>query len=334
MTNGIERTATTQPRWRRILDFPLMAMLLSIVAIVAVAALWTLFTKYALPNDKSIFAKSWQTLVGLALFVITFQFTNARLGAVRRNDLPAAGALRYVALGVIVGTLLFSFVIGEAALARVYWIVGAGDASQFWKALIGTALSAGILEEIVFRGILQRWLEEFGGTTFGLIASSVLFGLAHSGNPGVTPLAIVVIVFAGLWLGTAYKLTGSLWYPIALHAAWNFAQGEIWDVPVSGGAVHGLLDARVGGPAVLTGGAFGLESSLFALIALVLISAWQTNLVFRRRLTMPNWWARRRASQEAVRVDVDRHAGFGTPFHGTQPVADNVLDVEAPRRVD
>ena len=309
------------PLWRRIIDFPLVALLLSVLALAAAAALWALLTKYVLPHDASTFGKSWRSIVSLALVVLTFRFTNARLGAVRRNDLPGAGAFRLVLLGIVVGTLLYSAVVGEAAIARVYWIVGAGDGRDFWEALIGTALGAGIIEEVVFRGILQRWLEEFGGTAFGLIASAVLFGLAHAGNPGVTPLAILVIVFAGLWLGTAYKLTGSLWYPIALHAAWNFAQGELYDVPVSGHPVNGLLSARLHGPDLLTGGAFGLESSVFALVVMVAICIWQTLLVHRRGLTMPNWWARRRLarselarSEETVGIDVDRDADLRAPL--------------------
>lgn len=310
--NSLPRAA---PRWRRIVDFPLMAMLLSIVALAIVGILFNVVGKAVFPVDKSDFGKIWHMALGLVLLVTTLRFTNARLGTVRRNEFPAATALRGVLMGLIIGTLLYSIVVGEAALAQIYRVIGMGDASQFWRALVLTAIAPGIIEEIFFRGVLQRWLEELGGTAFGLIASSVLFGLSHAANPGVTPLAIIVIIGAGFWLGTAYKLSGSLWYPIALHAAWNFAQGEIWDVPVSGMPAHGLLQAKLAGPAMLTGGEFGLESSLFALFVMIIVSLWQTVRVYRRGTTMPNWWARRRAerSEEAVGIDIDRDAGLGLP---------------------
>ena len=60
-------------------------------------------------------------------------------------------------------------------------------------------------------------------------------------------------------------LTRSLWLPMGLHAAWNFTQGEIFDVPVSGLSEHGLLNAKLSGPALLSGGSFGLEASVICL---------------------------------------------------------------------
>ena len=48
-------------------------------------------------------------------------------------------------------------------------------------------------------------------------------------------------------------MTGRIWASIGMHAAWNFTQGEIYDIPVSGTEVHGLLNARLVGPPLLTG---------------------------------------------------------------------------------
>ena len=67
-------------------------------------------------------------------------------------------------------------------------------------------------------------------------------------------------------LGAIYMLTRRLWAAIGLHAAWNFAQGGIYGIPVSGLASAGLLRERPSGPALLTGGAFGAETSLPALV--------------------------------------------------------------------
>ena len=67
-------------------------------------------------------------------------------------------------------------------------------------------------------------------------------------------------------LGGAYMLTRSLWMPMGIHAAWNFAQGELYDIPVSGHEEHGLVTAKLSGPPLLTGDGFGLEASLIAII--------------------------------------------------------------------
>ena len=111
------------------------------------------------------------------------------------------------------------------------------------------------MEELLFRGILFRWIEEFAGSWAALVMTSALFGLAHIFNPNATWFSsFAIAVEAGVVLGGAYMLTRSLWLPIGLHAAWNFTQGEVFDVPVSGSAVHGLVQARLSGPPLLSGG--------------------------------------------------------------------------------
>ena len=102
------------------------------------------------------------------------------------------------------------------------------------------------MEELLFRGILFRWLEEFGGSWVALALTSALFGAGASVNPNATALAAFAIaVEAGVLLGGAYMLTRNLWMPMGLHAAWNFTQGEIFDVPVSGSDQHGLVEAQL-----------------------------------------------------------------------------------------
>jgi hypothetical protein len=134
-----------------------------------------------------------------------------------------------------------------------------------------------------------------------LIISSALFGLAHLGNPGATWVAAVWIALeAGLLLGGAYMLTGNLWMPIGLHAAWNFTQGEIFDVPVSGIDEHGLVQAKLSGPEILTGGMFGLEASIIALVIATAAGAFLIVLAVRRGRVMQPWWVPRRLASAAA----------------------------------
>ena len=93
----------------------------------------------------------------------------------------------------------------------------------------------GITEEMLFRGILFRWLEEFGGSWLALLLTSAFFGARISETQTRPGSRAVGIAFeAGVMLGAAYMLTRSLWLPMGLHAAWNFTQGEVFDIPVSG----------------------------------------------------------------------------------------------------
>jgi hypothetical protein len=181
-------------------------------------------------------------------------------------------------------------------IADVYSVIGQGDSRQLVHELVTSAIMPAFMEELLFRGILFRWLEEFAGSWAALIITSALFGAAHLMNPNATPVAAFgIAIEAGVLLGGAYMLTRSLWMPMGLHAAWNFTQGEIFDVPVSGIDEHGLVQAKLSGPALLSGGGFGLEASLFAMVIATAVGVWMVWLAVKRAEVMQPWWVRRRA---------------------------------------
>jgi hypothetical protein len=100
-------------------------------------------------------------------------------------------------------------------------------------------------------------------------------------------------------LGGAYMLTRSLWVPIGLHFGWNMTQGLVWDVPVSGNEVDGLVDARLVGDPLISGGAFGLEASLIALVVAGGFGVWLVKRAADKGEVMQPWWVRRRLASEA-----------------------------------
>jgi hypothetical protein len=212
--------------------------------------------------------------------------------------------------------LLFSLVALVAALVGVYKIVGLGDARSILFVAVTFGIIPGVMEEILFRGILFRHLEDFGGTWVALALTSALFGVAHIFNPNATAFSsFAIAVEAGVLLGGAYMLTRSLWAPIGIHAAWNFTQGEVYDVPVSGIDGTGLVEAKLSGPELLSGGAFGLEASVIALVIATAAGVWLVVRAVRAGHIVSPWWVRRRLarSQETVGVDVDRDADLGAP---------------------
>ncbi|MES2866579.1 MAG: CPBP family intramembrane glutamic endopeptidase, partial [Actinomycetota bacterium] len=109
----------------------------------------------------------------------------------------------------------------------------------------------------------RRW-----GTWLALAVSAVLFGLVHLVNPGATVWgAIAIAVEAGLMLAAAYVATGSLWLSIGLHLGWNIATVAIFGTVTSGSESRGaIVTATTSGPDWLTGGAFGPEASVIAVI--------------------------------------------------------------------
>ena len=91
---------------------------------------------------------------------------------------------------------------------------------QNWADFFILAMLAGISEEILFRGVIQPWMELSWGMTAGLIASSLLFGFVHA----VTPLYIVIATLMSIYLGLALDYGGqrNLLTPVLIHGLYDF----------------------------------------------------------------------------------------------------------------
>jgi membrane protease YdiL (CAAX protease family) len=283
-----------KPLWQRIVNFPLMAMMIALAIAIFSFTVGMLLSQFVLPATPGFSQEVRLDLVSIPILLLAYELLIRRLGEHPKDDYRDPMALRRLAIGLAVGLLLFSLVVGIAALLGVYGVTGPGDARGLVAALVGSALFPAVSEELVFRGIMFRWLEEFGGSWVALLLTSALFGASHLHNPGATWIAAVGLAFeAGVMLGAAYMLTRSLWLPMGIHAAWNFAQGEIYGVPVSGHVENGLVTAKLSGPPLLTGAGFGLEASLIAIIPATAFGCWLLWLAIRRGELVQPWWVRR-----------------------------------------
>ncbi len=169
-------------------------------------------------------------------------------------------------LGLLVGFVLFCSITLVLFLSDHY---EADEISADIPALIESfafffIVAAG--EEVIFRGILFRMIDERFNTWVALLVSALVFGFVHLGNPGATVWSSSAIAIeAGIMLGLAYKCSGNLWFPIGIHWAWNFTQGNIFGFEVSGTEVStSLIESTVSGPEFITGGSFGPEASILA----------------------------------------------------------------------
>ena len=115
----------------------------------------------------------------------------------------------------------------------------------------------------MFRAILLRILARAFGARWGLVLSSILFGLAHLTH-GTWLAALGITVNAGLTMGLLYMATGRLWMSVGLHIGWDFTEGSILGV----NNLDGLLRSTpiTGRSDFLTGGSFGPDVSVFAYI--------------------------------------------------------------------
>lgn len=293
----IETSTEHLGAWRRIVDFPLVAMIAALglyylaILVSAIAAMLAPATRELTPLVKF-------DLIGGVVLILLYKLVVRHLGSSPRDDLRLDGALRPLATGLAVGAVIFALIVVAAAAGGAYQITGAGDLSNFPHELVVSALFPAISEEMLFRGIIQRWIEQIGGSWVGLVLSAMAFGFAHYFNPTATVVACLWIAAeAGILLGGAYMLTRSLWMPMGIHAAWNLTQGELFDVPVSGFEQHGLVQAQLSGPPLLSGGGFGLESSLFALVIGTSAGVVVVWLAVRKGQLVRPWWVGRPAPE-------------------------------------
>ncbi len=201
--------------------------------------------------------------------------------------------------GIVLGVALFSSVFGLLHLVGVArW---QGITGHFDVTMLAVSILAGVGEELAFRGALFRIVEEGFGTTSALITSAAVFGLLHALNPGATIISTTAIALeAGILLGAAYALTHNLWFPIGLHFGWNFTEGGIFGVSVSGGpTAKGIFSVALAGRPLLTGGKFGPEASVIAIAVCLAAGIVLLVLTVRRGGWMSLESVRQRTAQES-----------------------------------
>jgi len=286
-----EAVPAGKPLWRKIIDYPLVTMVIATVLYICAVALSIVIGKQVPASLGKTEVAAVYAVITIGLLLAVYKFIITRLGENPKDDLPAGPAIRDGAIGLGAGFALMAASVGVATVAGVYRIIGEGDTSTLLLELISVAIMPGFTEELLFRGILFRWLEEFGGSWLALLVTSALFGLAHIMNPNATWFSsFAIAVEAGVLLGGCYMLTRNLWLAMGLHAGWNFTQGEIFDVPVSGLDEHGLVQAQLSGPPLLSGGTFGLEASLICLTIATATGVWMVYRAVRKgHLVHPHW---------------------------------------------
>jgi len=246
-------------------------------------------------------------IYALAAFALTvalgygaFAWCVRRLERRAPTEIALAGAPRAVGLGTLVGigiVLVAGVVIG---LAGGLSIAPSGE-PLFAVAALATAATAACMEELLVRGVVLRTLEHWVGTWLALAVTAAVFGALHLTNPGATWIsALTIALTGGLILGLAYVATRRLWLAVGLHFGVNAAQGALLGLPVSGGSTRGLFVTNVTGSDVLTGGRFGVESSLTVLVVGLGVSFLLARRVQRSGQVLPPLWARPRQPSEEM----------------------------------
>lgn len=139
-----------------------------------------------------------------------------------------------------------------------------------------TGFGAGVVEEMVFRGMLMGAIEKRFNKTVAIIVPSVLFGFVHILGMGFDILSCALVLVAGTMVGVMFSLiastTKSIWNSAIVHAFWNIViiGGILWTgTEFDEYSLYSyVLDSK---SFLLTGGEFGIESSIVAVVGYVVV---------------------------------------------------------------
>ncbi|HEY1743531.1 MAG TPA: type II CAAX endopeptidase family protein [Granulicella sp.] len=245
------------------------------------------------PTSQTIMV--YDTIIGERLDLLGVALAAGILSFLERRRIAAYGIGSARLLDLLTGTFW-----GLASLSLLVGVLRAGHFLVFDSRLLsGSDITAygllwllafllvGLLEEYLARGYLQYTLTRglFGlaerispryarGISFwtAAVIMSIAFGVGHLGNPGETFAGIVAVFLVGITFCYALWRTGSLWWAIGFHMAWDWAQSFLYGVPDSSGLSAGrLFQTHPTGKPFLSGGPDGPEGSIFVIPTLLLV---------------------------------------------------------------
>lgn len=275
---------------RRILSSPPARLLvLGFILIMMMSLNTDVMTSYAGMPTKSVAHIVALAIAGFAVYLGYAHFIEQR--TVSELALPGMG--RELVMGLLIGVGLYSACELFLMALGIYRVEGLNP-WRFMIPAIAMALSSGIYEELLFRGVLFSSVEKWLGGWAALVVSSLVFGLTHLINPqGTLEGALFIAIEAGVLLAAAYMLTRRLWLSMGFHVAWNYTQSAIFSGIVSGNEpAQGLIRSTIKGPDFLTGGQFGVESSVLALVLCTATGITMLVMAAKRGRIVPPIWKR------------------------------------------
>jgi CAAX protease family protein len=265
--------------WRWVIFLALFFVCAGLLTVVAAAATMALHLKIIL-DGKHFTAGS--VLVLETLQVASLLFAASIMSIIEKRPMGQYGLPLREAFGRRFWQgAAWGFVAITAVMASIWALHGYsfGSLALSGRMLVGYALvwaigflMTGFSEEFLFRGYSQFTLTHGMGFWPAAILLSLLFGAGHLTNTGESWTGALSAGLIGLFFCFTLWRTGSIWFAVGLHMAWDFGETFVYAVPDSGIVAPGhLLDSAFHGPRWLTGGSVGPEASVACFIVVGLL---------------------------------------------------------------
>lgn len=139
-----------------------------------------------------------------------------------------------------------------------------------WMLIVDLILMifVGFGEEIFSRGYCMSVLRR-SNITLIFIVPNLIFGLLHVLNKNFGFVPLINIFLVGVLFSLMFYKRGNIWMPIGYHITWNYFQGSIFGLPVSGNEIKGLYTSKLLSENIFNGGGFGPEGGLLVTLLMV-----------------------------------------------------------------
>ena len=246
-----------------------------------------LFSYVFLGNDNSdyfllfnLFMTIFVALLGY-LFARKYQKRNKEsLGLINNSKNYLKGIL--IGLLMILSVVLLLKISGFATftinISQVTWPI-------FVIFILGWAIQA-FEEELITRSILMNYFAVSNGVMGGIIINSLIFAILHLGNPAFGILPFINIMLIGIVFSLLFYISDDIFLPAAAHSFWNFAQGNIFGIEVSGmdEINNTIFKTKLIGSDLISGGSFGFEGSIFVTLVEIIMIFVIIKIIKRRNL--------------------------------------------------
>jgi len=265
---------------RRVIEFPVVRIVIGIVAVVVLLVPAQVVAAGATTTSiRGVAVELYSGIAATAALWLVAHFIEK--GSLADVGLPLDRRLSYLIAGLVLGVVVAGLAVGILAILGAYAVVGKGDLAsspQNTVLLLAFELGSAALQAVLFFGIIFRVLVEWLGRWPAITLTVVLFGAIHLSAPNATIVsAIIVGLSGGVLLSASYLATNNLWLPAGILWGVNFTFVEVFGAIPS--AAHRILQARITGNNLLTGGSAGVEGGIATLVA-----AWLAVLLII-------WWA-------------------------------------------
>lgn len=191
----------------------------------------------------------------------------------REMGFAKPGAIPQIILGLVFGAVSIAVVAGILILSGQASVTDIEPARMlsfpFWIGLFQFIL-VGVYEELICRGFMMTALKTSRNKYIIMLPPALIFAVLHIFNPNVTFFSLVNTVLVGILFAYLMVKTGRIWVSIGYHIAWNFVQGNVLGIAVSGGMRQSVMNISFTGTDWFTGGAFGAEGGAACTLVLLL----------------------------------------------------------------